>query len=68
MLRVPLLVSTELFGTLDYTQRPRIRRFLVHQAIEKSPSFVLLFFDVAVAVIAVRMSQAADPNAPVGNH
>jgi hypothetical protein len=67
MLRVPSLVSTELFGILDYTQNPRIRGFLVHQAIEKSPCFVLLFFDVPVAVIAVKSSQATDPIVPVGN-
>jgi hypothetical protein len=38
---------------------------LVYQSIEKSPLFVLLFFDVAAAVIAVKLSQVADPIVPV---
>jgi hypothetical protein len=36
---------------------------LVHQAIEKSRLFVLLFSD-AVAAIAVELSQVADPIVP----
>jgi hypothetical protein len=40
--------------------------FLVHQAIEKSPLFVLLFSVAVVAVIAANLSQVEDPFTPVG--
>jgi hypothetical protein len=40
--------------------------FLVRQAVEKSPLFVLLFSVAVVAVIAANLSQEDDPFAPDG--